>query len=362
MHRILVFPALFVLPAAINAAVVTAPYSPHTGVLNWAAVAGTASQSTTDFGGDAARGIDGNNFGNYSSGTITHTDNFSPSNFWQVDLGADRTIEEIVLWNRTDCCGERLSNFTLSVTNTASATVYSQAFYPGAGSVGVSETVTDFGAAGGTISGRVVKVQFNGFNNVGEASLSLAEVEVQDFITSPGYQNVALGKTATQVSTGFGGEASRAVDGNTSGAYGDNSVTHTMDFGGGPKFWEVDLGGDFEINEIALWNRTDCCSDRLSNFRLSVFDGATEVYGADHFTTAGSAKRIFSTFEDTGGFFARGDRVRVELIGGLNNGAGGQGARESLSLAEVQVFGIPEPVTALTLLGGAAWVAVRRRR
>jgi poly(beta-D-mannuronate) lyase len=189
-------------------------------------------------------------------------------------------------------------------------------------------------------------------------------VQVNRLATSPGYANVALNKTATQSSTGFGGDASRAVDGNTSGNFGDGSVTHTNDTPGEPKFWEVDLGGDFYINEIALWNRTDCCGDRLSNFRLSVFDGAVEVFGTDNFTVAagGSAKSIFSTFEDTGGFFARGDRVRVQLIDGMNNSAGTVNGQASLSLAEVQVFGVPEPSTALAALSGVAMLLVHRRR
>jgi hypothetical protein len=38
--------------------------------------------------------------------------------------------------------------------------------------------------------------------------------------------NVARGKTATQSSTAFGGDASRALDGNTDGDFNAGSVTH----------------------------------------------------------------------------------------------------------------------------------------
>src|SRR5688572_11161763 len=61
--------------------------------------------------------------------------------------------------------------------------------------------------------------------------------------------NVAVGKAAVQSTTGFGGEASRAVDGNTSGLYGNNSVTHTADPDPAPS-WEVDLGEEFGIERI----------------------------------------------------------------------------------------------------------------
>src|SRR3954452_15332870 len=52
--------------------------------------------------------------------------------------------------------------------------------------------------------------------------------------------NYALGKPATQSSTGWGGAASRAVDGNTDGNFFDNSVTHTLLEANA--WWEVDLG------------------------------------------------------------------------------------------------------------------------
>lgn len=361
--------SLILLPAALHAAVVTAPSSPNSGLFNWAP-AGTATQSTTDFGGDAVRGNDGNTNGIYGGASVTHTDTTTPSNSWQVDLGADRIIDEIVLWNRADCCADRLSNFTLSVTNAAAATVYSQTFYAGVGSVGVSELVTTFGAAGGTISGKVVKVQLNGLNNSSnggppDASLSLAEVQVHDLRT-PLFSNVAVGSAATQSTTGFGGDASRAVDGNTSGEFGLNTVTHTDDQValGSPVFWETSLGGDFQINEVALWNRTDCCGQRLGNFRLSIFNDTTEVFGANYFVGTGNALATFSVFEDSGGFFATGDRVRVQYIDGHNNDLGGVPSSVSLSLAEVQVFGvaIPEPSAALALFGGAALLVTRRRR
>lgn len=76
--------------------------------------------------------------------------------------------------------------------------------------------------------GQHVKVQQLGPNTEGNFTLSLAEVEVFQFFNS-GYANVALGKPATQSSTAFGGDASRATDGNTDGVYGrSNSVTHPM--------------------------------------------------------------------------------------------------------------------------------------
>jgi hypothetical protein len=76
--------------------------------------------------------------------------------------------------------------------------------------------------------------------------------------------NWALGRPTTQSSTGFGGLSSRAVDGNTDGNFFDNSVSHTnLD---SYPYWQVDLGASRFIDEVEIWNRTDCCSDRLHDF------------------------------------------------------------------------------------------------
>ena len=320
------------------------------------AIGGTASASTNAFGTVASTAIDG--LFNAIYPQITHTDDPPGVPFWQVDLGSLREVDQIVLWNRLDCCGDRLTNFRVSVLDAASLELWGQNFYTGGGNVGVKEIIT---TPAGT-AGNKVRV---GFLPGPGQFLSLAEVEVLDLVPSP-LTNVALGKTATQSTTGYGGTPDRAVDGNTSGLFGDGSVTHTDDTvaTGSPVFWEVDLAGDFDINEIALYNRTDCCDGRLSNYRLSVFDGAVETWGANYFTGTGSAQSIFSVHDDAAGFFATGDRVRIEYLGGLNNEGDTPGGR-SLSLAEVQVYGqaIPEPGAFVSLAGGLGMLlALRRRR
>ncbi|HSS19547.1 MAG TPA: discoidin domain-containing protein [Pyrinomonadaceae bacterium] len=79
--------------------------------------------------------------------------------------------------------------------------------------------------------------------------------------------NLALNKPASQSSVAFGGVAGNALDGNTNG---NASYTHTNnDF---HAWWQVDLGDIYLINQLNLWNRTDCCSDRLSNFYVFVSD------------------------------------------------------------------------------------------
>ncbi|MCP4131292.1 MAG: hypothetical protein GY754_09955 [bacterium] len=132
--------------------------------------------------------------------------------------------------------------------------------------------------------------------------------------------NAALGKSSSQSSTGYSGSSSRAVDGNTSGTWGHGSVTHTARTTS--PWWSVDLGAAHRVTGVTLWNRTDCCSSRLANFRVEYLDanGSLITYW-NHSGTAGTRTDI--TLPASGVH-----SVRVRLNG-----------TQYLSLAEVQVWG-----------------------
>jgi hypothetical protein len=143
---------------------------------------------------------------------------------------------------------------------------------------------------------------------------------------------VARGRPTQQSSTAYRGVPERAVDGNTSGTYGNNSVTHTAP--SAAPWWRVDLAGPHRVDGVTIWNRTDCCSQRLSNFRVDYLDAAGKVVATrDHAGKAGTQTDITLS--------ASGVRaVRVQLRGS-----------EALSLAEVQVWGAPDTGTGT---GGSA--------
>lgn len=82
---------------------------------------------------------------------------------------------------------------------------------------------------------------------------------------------VSVGKTARQSSTTNGGVAGRAVDGDTSQNYGENSCTHTSDE---VAWWSVDLERVHNVNKVEVYNRIDCCSSRLAKVKV-VVDGET---------------------------------------------------------------------------------------
>jgi hypothetical protein len=66
-----------------------------------------------------------------------------------------------------------------------------------------------------------------------------------------------------------------AIDGDTNGEWSHGSVTHTdagLNQWGGGQYWVVDLHQPYWINQVTLWNRTDCCWDRLSHFHIAAWD------------------------------------------------------------------------------------------
>ncbi len=146
--------------------------------------------------------------------------------WWQVDLGASAAIGSVVIWNRTDCCGSRLSDYWVFISNTpflATDTPATLQNRPGtfASHQTVAPSPSATIAAGGA-QGPYVRVQLTQTNY-----LSLAEVQV--FGVQSG-TNLALGKPATQSSTYQGltqAGAAAAVDGNTDGNFGDGSVSTT---------------------------------------------------------------------------------------------------------------------------------------
>ncbi len=119
-------------------------------------------------------------------------------------------------------------------------------------------------------------------------TLSLAEVEV----LSAG-RNVARHGKATQKNTSYGGVAERAIDGNTSGSFGAGGITHTAENTANP-WWQVDLGEEYPIDSVAVFNRTDDqLGRRLQGFTLKILDQTHRVVFERRNQPAPAPKAIF---------------------------------------------------------------------
>ena len=131
----------------------------------------------------------------------------------------------------------------------------------------------------------------------------------------------------SQISTGWGGSSSRAIDGNTNSRYGSRSCTHTHKTNN--PWWKVDLGKVYDnIHSVKLFNRGDCCGSRLSN--VEVYITNNNILSASASTRCGS----------------RISRVQQGKSASVNCGTSRSGRyiwvrlykREWLTLCEVQVF------------------------
>lgn len=85
--------------------------------------------------------------------------------------------------------------------------------------------------------------------------------------------NIAPSGKATQSSNYPNSPASKAIDGNHNGSFTTCSCT-TEQLGA---WWELDLGKSVDIDSVAVWNRTDCCPERLDNISIEILDEQRQV-------------------------------------------------------------------------------------
>jgi len=181
-------------------------------------------------------------------------------------------------------------------------------------------------------------VRIVGYGNTSNSWTSLVDVDITasdvddgEPGNTDGGDNIALNKTATQSSTAYSGAAGRAVDGNTSGAWANGSVTHTSNES--EAWWQVDLGAVSDINYINLWNRTNnCCVERLSDYYVFVSDEAFESEDLSATLNQSGVSNYY--FSGAAGsptqidVYGTGRYLRVQLAG-----------TNPLSIAEFEVFG-----------------------
>jgi putative heme-binding domain-containing protein len=117
-------------------------------------------------------------------------------------------------------------------------------------------------------TGRFVRIELPGRRR----TLTLAEVEV----TSDG-RNIARAGKASQSSTSNGGDAAKAIDGNSAPSFGAGGQTHSREGEDSP-WWEVDLGAEVPIDAIVIYNRNEGnLGRRLNNFTVKVLDAARQT-------------------------------------------------------------------------------------
>lgn len=135
-------------------------------------------------------------------------------------------------------------------------------------------------------------------------------------------ENIAAHKPASQSSTAYGGDASRAVDGNQDNNYGHRSVTHT-DFQD-HSWWKVDLEKEESVGTVRIYNRGDgVVANRLSNFDVILLDKDGKEVARQHVDSLNNQPTIDVQFSGVDAQY-----VKIEL----------NKSKTPLSLAEVEVY------------------------
>lgn len=135
-------------------------------------------------------------------------------------------------------------------------------------------------------------------------------------------ENIAAHKSASQSSTYYDADASRAVDGNRDNNYRHHSVTHTnfQDHA----WWKVDLEKEEGVGTVRIYNRGDGdVANRLSNFDVILLDKDGKEVTRQHVDSLNNQPTIDVQFSGVNARY-----VKIEL----------NKSKTPLSLAEVEVY------------------------
>uniref|UniRef100_A0A1I8J1D5 WSC domain-containing protein n=1 Tax=Macrostomum lignano TaxID=282301 RepID=A0A1I8J1D5_9PLAT len=348
------------------------------------------SQHSVGWNGKCSRAIDGNTNQNYGKKSCTHTRTATGA-WWQARTSRRARITSVRIYNRRDCCANRLRNFVIKVDGRVCASYRSSRAFsvrtfrcnavgrtvriqtrnrvpltlcevqvfgryakgrsrsrtPGMRFVGcyIDKKKRDLPVMAGSGSMSIPKcyrlcrakkyayfgVQYskecwcgNSYGKYGKRSKSECRMKCSGK-KSPSADRA--GETASTPldcqleddqeyhSVGWNGKCSRAIDGNTNQNYGKKSCTHTRTATGA--WWQARTSRRARITSVRIYNRRDCCANRLRNFVIKVDGRVCASY---------RSSRAFSvrTFRCN----AVGRTVRIQTRN-----------RVPLTLCEVQVFG-----------------------
>ncbi|TSY83965.1 Fucolectin-4 [Bagarius yarrelli] len=279
------------------------------------ALRGTATQSSiTGSNYHAKCAIDGNKASNILSFSCTHTQ-FETDPWWRVELLAVYNISSVVITNRGDCCSDRINGAEIRIgynlenngnNNPRCVTITS---IP----AGATRNFTCH------MIGRHVNIFFPGVNRVA----TLCEVEVYGVPV-----NLALKGTASQ-SSNYESKyyASFAIDGTTSSDFSDMSCACTNNEMN--PWWEVDLLAMYDISNVSITTRGDCCPERINGAEIHI--GNVSINSG---TKTPSCAVAFNIPAGASVHYSCNMRGRYVTISIPN-------VSQFLTLCEVEVYGVP---------------------
>ena len=141
---------------------------------------------------------------------------------------------------------------------------------------------------------------------------------------------MSRGKPTDQSSTygknGFPASADKGVDGNYNNVMGDTPDKFCAHTNSEVRpWWRVDLQAEYDINRVKIWNRQDCCGERLLPLQIETSTDGNSWSQCATLGGTGVAGQVYAI-----DCVATGRFVRITLI---------KDTAELLTLCEVEVWG-----------------------
>lgn len=273
------------------------------------ALGGTATQSSLlGFGEQPSNAIDGNRDGYWWNGSCTVTGNV-PGSWWQVVLATPSLVNEVVIWNRSDCCGNRLSAFRVDVLN-GSTVVFQQSFHTDASQVPEGDFLR-VRIPGPGVNATAVRITNVGLNAENTRILQFAEVEVIRYGTN---REVNFARYGTATASSNTSTAARAIDGSINGFEGGQEAWRSAN---APGQWLQVACERHRVDGIRLWPVTAGINSIVcGNFRVGVWDNGVEVWGTNLLPSSSMPINQPTVVTPPAGTF--GDTIRVSSLGAVN--------------------------------------------
>jgi len=234
--------------------------------------------------------------------STTYHSSSTLNQWWEVDLETNIIITQVKVYNRQDCCQDRLKDGTVTITDGLGHDVFTTTITEEAPLL----LTYDFPEG---IEGRYVKVAHP------TTYLNFANVEVHGEAVSAGLENLVTGKPLTSSPFIPSFEPEKAVD----------NIEGTIFHSSGPTnaYWEVDFETVAFVREITIINRKDCCKGRMDGAVVAILDNDGNVVESHDVSADAQTEIITLGFPDK----PEGRFVKVSHMS------------EYLHFAEIMVYG-----------------------
>ena len=119
------------------------------------------------------------------------------------------------------------------------------------------------------------------------------------------YRNISYKKRTSGSRQGWGGKNEYVVDGKFPTRWPNSNHTHKNGW------WQVDLGRNYGIIDIKIWNRPDCCQQRLGGAKIMLKNSSGQIIWKDTLSVSHYHHILPGTKPLPIDYFTNGRRIRL---------------------------------------------------